>query len=134
MFSTIALVLALPLSATAQDYSFGQAEYMNSCAQCHGPAGKGDGVIAGMLNTAPPDLTQLQKNNGGVFPVAALYRMIDGTEASGAHGSGEMPAWGMRYSFDAPEMLGWDYSDADSRAFVRTRILALIEYLSTMQE
>ena len=129
-----AIALAMPFTVAAQDYSFGQAEYMNSCAQCHGPGGKGDGVIAGMLNTSLPDLTQLQKNNAGVFPVAALYGLIDGTDTSGAHGSTDMPAWGMRYSFDAPEMLGWDYSEADRNTFVRTRILALIEYLSTMQE
>ena len=134
ILSVATLALAMPLGAAAQDYTFGQSEYMNSCAQCHGPAGKGDGVIAGMLNAAPPDLTQIQKNNGGVFPVAALYGIIDGTGASGAHGRSDMPAWGMRYSMDAPEMLGWDYSEADRRTFVRTRILALIEYLSTMQE
>ncbi len=128
------LALALPLAAAAQDYEFGQAEFMNSCAQCHGPGGKGDGSIAGMLNIAAPDLTQLQKNNGGVFPVAALYSIIDGSAASGVHGTTEMPAWGSRYAFDAPDQLGWDYSAEDRRIFVRTRILALIEYLSTIQE
>ncbi len=132
--SSAALALVLPVMAGAQDYSFGQAEYMNSCAQCHGPAGKGDGPIAGFLEQSLPDLTQFQKNNDGVFPVSSLYALIDGTETSGIHGTRDMPAWGMRYSMDAPEMLGWDYSDADEQAFVRTRILALIEYLAAIQE
>jgi mono/diheme cytochrome c family protein len=134
LLSATAIAAAFPFAAFAQDYTLGQAEYMNSCAQCHGASGLGDGVIAGMLNTRVPDLTQLQNDNGGVFPVTALYGLIDGTDASGIHGSRDMPAWGMRYSFDAPEMLGWDYSEADQQAFVRARILALIEYIATLQQ
>ena len=134
LLSASVFAVAMPVLASAQDYNFGQAEYMNSCAQCHGPGGKGDGVIAGMLNSTVPDLTQLQKDNGGVFPVSALYALIDGTEASGIHGNRDMPAWGMRYSSDAPDMLGWDYSKSDEQTFVRARILGLIEYLATIQE
>ena len=72
-FSAVAFSVvlgALPLAGQADGLSIGEAEYMNSCAQCHGPAGKGDGVISGFLNTKLPDLTQVQKNNGGVFPVS----------------------------------------------------------------
>lgn len=134
LFLAVPVAVALPLAAAAQDYDFGQAEFMNSCAQCHGPGGKGDGPIAGMLNATTPDLTQLQKNNGGVFPVAALYSLIDGSAAEGVHGVTDMPAWGQRYAVDAPEQLGWDYSANDRQVFVRARILALIEYLSTIQE
>jgi mono/diheme cytochrome c family protein len=134
LLSAATIALAIPLAASAQDYTLGQAEYMNSCAQCHGLSGMGDGVMAGMLNSRVPDLTQLQKDNAGVFPVSALYNLIDGTDASGIHGTRDMPAWGMRYSLDAPEMLGWDYSEADQQAFVRARILALIEYIATIQQ
>jgi hypothetical protein len=94
----------------------------------------GDGIIAGFLDTAPADLTKLQANNGGVFPVAGIYALIDGSAASGVHGSSEMPAWGLRYSAQAPRQLGEYYVEADREAFVRGRILALVEYLSTLQQ
>jgi len=106
LLSTTAIALATPFVAFAQDYTLGQAEYKNSCAQCHGLSGMGDGVIAGMLNARVPDLTQLQKNYAGVFPVSALYNLIDRTDASGIHGTRDMPAWSMRYSLDALKMLG----------------------------
>jgi mono/diheme cytochrome c family protein len=128
------VVSALPLASQASDLTMGQAEFMNSCAQCHGPAGKGDGVIAGYLNTAIPDLTQIQKANGGVFPVSQIYETIEGRSAAGAHGSTDMPAWGLRYSRSAPEMLGLYYGPQDQEAFIRSRILGLVEFISSIQE
>lgn len=131
-------ILAAPAMAQTDQQSFangiGEAEYINSCAQCHGAGGKGDGVIAGYLETRLPDLTQLQKENNGVFPVARVYDVIDGSDMQGPHGSSEMPAWGFRYSKRAPAMLGLDYGMADQEVFVRTRILALVEYISSLQE
>jgi len=129
-----AAVFAVPLAGQAQDTDVGQTEYFNSCAQCHGPAGKGDGEMVNYLMKRPSDLTQLQKANNGVFPVKRIYGVIEGATAVGLHGSREMPAWGMRYSLNAPEALGPYYSAADKEAFVRGRILALIEYISTLQE
>ena len=126
--------LTVPAVAAAQDMSIGQAEYMNSCAQCHGAGGTGDGPMVGFLNTSVPDLTQIQSANNGVFPVAAVYSIIDGTSATGVHGTDEMPAWGQRYAADAPDQLGWDYSAMDRDSFVRGRILALVEYIASIQE
>jgi mono/diheme cytochrome c family protein len=128
------MFMALPLTAAAQGFEIGQREYMNSCAQCHGVGGQGDGVIAGYLSDSIPDLTTLQQENNGVFPVAALYGIIDGSDTSGVHGSSDMPAWGMRYSTQAPRMLGEFYGPADQETYVRGRILALIEYISTLQQ
>ena len=126
--------LAAPTAAAAQAYSVGQAEYVNSCAQCHGLAGAGDGVIAGFLDTSLPDLGMLTEENDGVFPVARIYSIIDGSATSGIHGTSEMPAWGMRYMARAPEQLGYDYLPSAEEAFVRGRILALVEYISTLQK
>ena len=128
-----ALLMTASLGATAQGFEIGQRGYMNSCAQCHGAAGKGDGVMAGFLSTRLPDLSTLQKDNGGVFPFARLFDVISGTKAVGAHGTSEMPAWGDRYSAQAPRQLGHEYSLAVQEAFVRGRVLALIEYVSTLQ-
>ena len=125
------LALAASSAVVAQD--LGQREFMNSCAQCHGPDGSGGGVMAGYLMGTLPDLTTLQKDNGGVFPVARLYAVIEGGDAPGPHGTRDMPAWGDRYNAQAPAMLGEIYSSADQESFVRGRILALIEYISTLQ-
>lgn len=128
------LLMLTPTLASAQGAVYGQIEFMNSCAHCHGAGGKGDGVIAGYLNISIPDLTEIQRNNGGVFPFASLYGIIDGTDTSGAHGTSDMPAWGQRYTTDAPRLLGEFYSPSDQELFIRGRILALIEYISTIQE
>ncbi len=137
-FHTIAFMASMigsaPLGVAAQGYEIGQREYLNSCAQCHGAAGKGDGVIAGYLTQAVPDITTLQRDNGGVFPFARLFDVVSGTAEVGAHGTGDMPAWGDRYSAIAPQMLGEMNAPADTEAFVRGRILALLEYISTLQE
>ena len=128
------LMLGAPAAVMAQGAQLGQIEYNNSCAQCHGPGGKGDGVMAGFLNSTAPDLTLLQKDNGGVFPVSSLYGIIEGSDVAGVHGTSEMPAWGSRYDAQAQFQLGELYSAADQEAFVRGRILALIEYISTLQQ
>ena len=132
--SAVILLLLTPALARAEDLSIGALEYANSCAQCHGASGEGDGVIAGFLDTPASDLTTLQQKNGGVFPVARIYEVIDGSATSGVHGTSEMPAWGMRYSAAAPRQLGEYHSDADREAFVRGRILALVEHISTLQK
>ncbi|MGB8622599.1 MAG: c-type cytochrome [Paracoccaceae bacterium] len=127
------VIFSAPLLAQAQDMPAGQREYMSSCAQCHGASGKGDGFLAGYLNTPVPDLTTLKKNNGGVFPVASLYGIIDGSDVSGIHGTSDMPAWGMRYGRQAGRMLGREFSPRDEEFFIRGRILSLIEYIDTLQ-
>ena len=132
-----ALVLTLPGAVSAQETSIGEREYMNSCAQCHGPEGKGDGFLVEYFDEiAAPDLTGLQKANDGVFPVSEVYAIIDGTEASGVHGDRAMPAWGYRYATEAEEQLGWDFALPPTQrdSIVRTRIFALIEHLATLQE
>ncbi len=128
----LAGVLLLPCVATAQ--SIGEAEYMNSCASCHGSSGTGDGPLAGYLSGTLPDLTQLAANNDGVFPVAKVYETIDGTMTSGPHGTGEMPVWGNRYRFRALEYANPDFNNDEAVVFARFRILALTEYLASIQQ
>ena len=38
----------------------GEIEYQRHCASCHGPDGKGNGVLATQLRTQPADLTRLR--------------------------------------------------------------------------
>lgn len=120
-------------SVDAQQMSLGEFEFRNSCAVCHGEDGRGSGPLAGMIEVGPSDLTVLTRNNGGVFPVESLYGAIDGTAEVRAHGMREMPVWGTRYLARVEEDPAFDYSPDERASYARTRILALIEYLSTIQ-
>jgi mono/diheme cytochrome c family protein len=125
-------VLGLPLVAAAQQKAdFGKREYDANCAVCHGTAGKGDGPYAGIIDTRIPDLTTLSKRNGGVFPMARVYDLIDGTAVVKAHGTRDMPIWGQDYRIKAAEYYGGFPYDAE--AYVRARILGLAEYLNRLQ-
>ncbi|HJV75989.1 MAG TPA: c-type cytochrome [Noviherbaspirillum sp.] len=109
---------------------FGKREFESNCASCHGVNGKGNGPITDLLKKSPPDLTTLAKNNGGVFPMERLYKVIEGGDVS-AHGTRDMPVWGRDYRIQAAEY----YMDApyDPEAYVRARILALLEYINRLQ-
>ncbi|WP_273524002.1 c-type cytochrome [Rhodosalinus sediminis] len=119
--------------AAAQEMTLGEAEYLNSCAKCHGASGAGDGVLAGYLTAEVPGLTRLQAENGGVFPVARMYDVIENSVSVEGHGSSEMPAWGMRYKYRANRALGEYAGPADREAYIEARILALIEHISSLQ-
>ena len=126
------LALGILLTPQAQAVSLGEFEYRNSCAQCHGMSGKGDGPVGAFLRSMPSDLTVLQKNNGGVFPVTELYSVIDGSAAVDLHGR-DMPLWGNRYRARIAADVDGNFSPGETEIYVRTRILSLIEHLAKMQ-
>ena len=132
----VPLFLADMVNAKDLGVSLGEAEYLDSCAICHGPLGKGDGPLALYLKNSVPDLTGLTKANGGVFPVSKTYAIIDGTKVSGEHGTRNMPAWGRKYSLQAEgDLRRYSLGYEDRRqTYVRARILALIDYLASIQE
>jgi mono/diheme cytochrome c family protein len=109
----------------------GKREYDANCASCHGLKGTGDGPSAQYLTRKPTDLTRLAKANNAVLPVSRLYESIDGTLTVPGHGTREMPTWGNQYRTRAAEY----YTDVpyDPEAFVRAKILALIDYISRLQ-
>lgn len=116
--------------AKGQKVDMGKREFESNCASCHGTSGKGNGPITDLLKKSPPDLTQLTKKNNGVFPMERLYKMIEGGDVA-AHGGRDMPVWGRDYRLQAAEY----YMDApyDPEAFVRARILTLLEYINRLQ-
>ena len=132
--TAIAAMLALSgiSSATlaADKAGVGKLEYQSNCASCHGNDGKG-GAYVDFLKVTPPDLSQLSKKNGGVFPLERVYNVIDGRQEVKAHGPRDMPIWGRDYQIKAGEY----YVDIgyDPEAYVRGRILALIDYLNRLQ-
>ena len=128
-------------AAHAEDVDIGKSEFQSSCASCHGTDGKGKGPVSEQLKVPPSDLTMLAKNNNGVFPTNAVYETINGSKAVPAHGTREMPIWGERFNpiVSLPHYVDPSYwkmaGPAQSpEVVVRTRILAVIDYLSRIQQ
>jgi mono/diheme cytochrome c family protein len=115
----------------AQATEFGKDEYVSSCAACHGVTGKGDGPAAKALIRPPTDLTKLSEANG-VFPISRVYDAIDGRIEVIAHGTRDMPVWGETYTRQL-KYPGSMLSKEMTESMVRVRMLALIEYISTLQ-
>lgn len=124
--------LAGAASASDKKVDLGKREYQNSCAVCHGTDGKAQTPVRDILKVAPPDLSQLAKKNGGVFPMSRVYETIDGRLAVKAHGTRDMPIWGQRFSVEAAPI--YDDFPYNPEAHVRARILGLIEYIYRLQE
>ena len=117
------------------DTKFGRRHFLQYCASCHGETGKGDGRTAKILPKPPTDLSKLAKDNNGVFPIARVFAVIDGRIQVMVHGSREMPVWGDIFTQGLKDRMARDYMSKDLLdALVRTRILTLVEYISTLQE
>ncbi len=104
----------------------GKVTYRVYCANCHGSDAKGTGSLASILKVAPTDLTQLAKKNDGRFDTEAVKRRIDGRDPMVAHGSGEMPVWGV--SFQNPERLESQEAEIDAK------LDHLVAFLETFQQ
>jgi len=135
------LAAGFAAAAQAEDFDVGKLEFQSSCASCHGPDGKGKGPVSEQLKVPPPDLTILAKKNNGVFPTNAVYETIYGSKAIPAHGTREMPIWGYRFNpvINLPHIVDPSYDVLDPsrklrEVVVRTRILAVIDYLNRIQE
>lgn len=125
----------------ADDVDVGKAEFQSSCATCHGADGKGRGPVSELLKVPPADLTSLARNNNGVFPANSVYETIDGRKTISAHGTREMPIWGERFNpiMSLPHIVDPAYDALDPsrelrEVVVRTRILAVIDYLNRIQQ
>ena len=96
--------------------------FYNSCASCHGTAGKGNGPLGQVLTVRPADLTIIAKKTGGVFPATKIYELIDGRNpAVRGHGGPDMPVWGDIFAARG------------SAASVKNRINELVKYIERLQ-
>ena len=131
--AVVAAMLIVGCTAAGAAEDIGKREYDNNCAVCHGAGGKGDGPYAGIIDTKVPDLTTLQKANNGVFPYDSVYQTIDGRKEVKAHGSRDMPIWGNEYNAKAAEYYADYLHGYNAEGFVRGRVLALVNYIYTLQ-
>lgn len=105
----------------------GKQMFTTYCAVCHGADGRGNGPAAAALKTAPTNLVQLAKDNGGKFPDAHVYSVLRfGTETP-SHGSMDMPIWG-------PALRTLDHGSASADMIEHQRIANLTAYLKTLQQ
>jgi mono/diheme cytochrome c family protein len=135
------LTAGLAGAAQAQVIDIGKSEFQSSCASCHGADGRGKGPVSEQLKVPPSDLTMLAKNNNGVFPTNAVYETMYGSKTVPAHGTREMPIWGERFNpvVNLPHYVDPSYwkmagPEQSPEVVVRTRILAVIDYLNRIQQ
>lgn len=95
MRTVFALLLAASMttSAGAQDIEEGKNLYFTYCATCHGLDVDGNGPMGPALVLQPTNLSRLQVENDGVFPLVRVIRRIDGRDPLVSHGS-PMPVFG----------------------------------------
>ncbi|MBR0881731.1 mono/diheme cytochrome c family protein [Bradyrhizobium japonicum] len=135
------LTAGFAAAAQAEDLDMGRSEFQSSCASCHGADARGKGPVSNQLKIPPPDLTMLAKNNNGVFPTNAVYETVEGLKTIPAHGTREMPIWGERFNpvVNLPHYVDpyyWKMAGPEQspEVVVRKRILAVIDYLSRIQQ
>ena len=116
--------------AAAEDMTIGKQLYAEACAVCHGVSGKGDGEFARELKVPPSNLTTLLRDNGDVYPFLKIYHSVDGRSGTRGHGTADMPIWGTVFSRDAPG----GTQPYSAELLVRARLVALIDYIESIQE
>jgi mono/diheme cytochrome c family protein len=116
-------------AAVAQEMSYGEAEYLNSCAVCHGPDAEGDGPLTDVLMKRPADLTRLSQKNGGQFPYQRVFAVIDGRYVVSGHGDRDMPVWGRQFLEEDAEV----YGPSGGEIVTTERIHSLAGYIESLQ-
>jgi len=74
--------------------------YRTYCALCHGMASDA-GLFADALKKPAPDLTQIAKRNGGMFPEGRVKAIIRDGGVSG-HGTMRLLSWERYFRKDTP--------------------------------
>ena len=128
-----ALLLVVPAAAIAPGTAAAQSgkqDYDAYCADCHGADAKGKGptTMTIPMNPAPPDLTQLAKNNGGKFPLTEVEDIIDGRKTVPSHERIQMPFLGTTLQQPGKEFT------PESDAEVKRRIEAMARYVESLQQ
>ena len=105
--------------------------YRRYCGACHGPNGKGDGLVGTLLQTKPTDLTEIAKKHGGDFPTAEIEMVIDGRTTVRAHGEPDMPVWG---EILREQAAGSQPGTQSANEQARRKIAFITAYIKSIQE
>jgi mono/diheme cytochrome c family protein len=124
-----AVLACVLLAAPAAAQPTGAELYMEFCATCHGVAADGNGPMAPILLSPPPDLTGLSERAGGEFPVFGVVQRIDGRDPLLAHG-GEMPIWGGIFEGEPAAAVA---TTSGQPVLTSDTIAKVVEYLRTVQ-
>ena len=114
------------VSAPSTSAASGSEMFKQYCAACHGIDGKGHGPATPALKVPPPDLTFLARDNHGKVPDRHVYSTIRGDVGVNAHGSPDMPVWGMLFR-DMANNSGDDRQSA-------MRMSNLCRYIESLQQ
>jgi mono/diheme cytochrome c family protein len=101
----------------------GERLYVAYCQMCHGT--HGDGPMADLLNTPPPDLTRIAARRDGKFPDDVITQQISGKDRILGHTESDMPVFWV--ALKNGENLQDDHE-------VEERIQDLVRYLKSIQE
>ncbi|NSX53612.1 c-type cytochrome [Parasulfitobacter algicola] len=129
MFTRFVVTFVLSaMPVLAQNIDEGRQIFLQNCATCHGVSARGDGPMTGALTTQPPDLTQLNANNEGVFPRVRVVFRIDGRDPIMSHG-GPMPMFGYMLDGKSAAM------DAEDGTPILTSemMVDIVSYLESIQ-
>lgn len=130
LLSVASLLCFASIGTQAQDNTVGSEIYRTSCAVCHGTDGKGSGEFGAELTVKPANLTLLSARNDGVFPFLEVFQFIDGRSQVGAHGTRTMPIWGDVFKGGIGESAG----PFGAELLIRARMVALVDYIETLQQ
>jgi mono/diheme cytochrome c family protein len=122
-----ALLFAGSPACAEEEAPQGKQLFVKYCGSCHGPDGKGDGMLASALKQKPANLTLIAQKNGGKFPEQTVMRFIDGTTDVRAHGNPDMPVWGEVFK----EHIA---SSPTQQAEIRATILSIVNYIGSIQQ
>ena len=106
----------------------GQIVYEQNCAICHGADGRGDGLIAGQMDSAPPDLTRITFRERDVFPRTRILSVIDGYTRKGPEE--DMPEFGLLLQGETVPVVLED----GTLSPVPRPLAALLTYLESIQQ
>jgi mono/diheme cytochrome c family protein len=112
------------VSPTPTSAADGAEMFKQYCAVCHGVDGKGMGPAMPALKKMPADLTALTRGNKGKFPELKVFNVIKGDAELAAHGSRDMPMWGVVFRYMTP----------NGEAQAQLRIRNLTKYIESMQK
>ncbi len=126
--AAMALMLATPGAASAQDVARGEETYLLHCATCHGLEATGQGPMSPVLMIRPTDLTRLSATNDGIFPLFRVIQRIDGRDPLVSHGS-PMPVFGNFFEGEDATLK----TDEGQPILTSAPVVDLVAYIRTLQ-